>query len=414
MLRSKEQLNEYLLDKCSKLAFETDKTKKICDIMKDNHGVSIGSTMDMLIREKISDQNEMTLFWLLNAIDQVEKTSVVKEFYTSHEIKTYPKKKIEKVKPIDSLVIDCFQVNDDQWITVKDVDFFMGLRRHSKIRYNENAQRVLKKVVKNGKEIFKLAINRAAVKAIKLLMENNLYIPNTITLNINPEFDADVTFEDGKLVIKNLDMFDISDGYHRYLAMCEVKDSNPNFNFNMELRITNFPDEKACQFIWQEDQKTKMRRVDSESMNTNSFANSIVDFLIVNKTFYLKGNDNINKNAGKINFGELAVVIKYFNKNAKNMNRKEISDLSKDIADKWNNLIDACPSLLDKEHISFKELCLMFYIMNTYKEDEYNKYVSSAFNNIDLLSNKKFMSKVITKNIEEDITSYMKEVEKNV
>ena len=410
MLRTKEELNKMLLNKCSVLAFDNEKTKIVCDSLKEKHGVSIGTSMDMIIRAKIEEQNEITLFWLMESIDKVYNSKHLLEYYTEYERRIYPKKKIEKAKSINTLSIDCFQISNDQWITVKDVDFFMELRKSSKIRYNENAQRVLKRVIKNGKEIFKLAINRSAVKAIRYLMENNLYIPNTITLNISPEFDTDIVFKNNVLTIMNLDMFDISDGYHRYLAMCECKDSNPDFNFNMELRITNFPDEKACQFIWQEDQKTKMRKVDSESMNTNSYANTIVDFLIVNKTFYLSGNDNINKNGGKINYGELSSVIKYYYQNAKGLNKKEISDLSKEIALKLNLLFDTYPDILTFNHICFKDLCIMFYIINNYPESKYNIIFKKAINNSEKLDKKRFASIIMNKATDNDIAKYMKEV----
>jgi hypothetical protein len=78
----------------------------------------------------------------------------------------------------------------------------------------------------------------------------------------------------------------------------------------MELRIVNFTEDKAKQFIWQEDQKTQMRKIDSKSMNMNSSANIVVTRLNENVRCNLKG--LISRNEGTIPFGELAELVDYF------------------------------------------------------------------------------------------------------
>ena len=68
-----------------------------------------------------------------------------------------------------------------------------------------------------------------------------------------------------------------------------------------------FPESKARQFIWQEDQKTPMRRVDSAAMNSQSVTNKIIDRLNGDTTFNLAG--QISSNGGVIDKAWLYLVI---------------------------------------------------------------------------------------------------------
>ena len=72
-----------------------------------------------------------------------------------------------------------------------------------------------------------------------------------------------------------------------------------SFDYPMELRITTFSDSKAQQMIWQEDQKTKMRRIDSKSLNQNDFATRICNQINADKQSNLCG--LISRNKGVIN-----------------------------------------------------------------------------------------------------------------
>ena len=104
------------------------------------------------------------------------------------------------------------------------------------------------------------------------------YIPDDITLNM-PEEGSKFRYENGKLTISELPggKFDITDGYHRYLAMCAIYNIDKSFDYPMELRITNFDLATCQQMIFQKDQKTQMKKEDSATFNQYDVGNQIVN-----------------------------------------------------------------------------------------------------------------------------------------
>ena len=61
--------------------------------------------------------------------------------------------------------------------------------------------------------------------------------------------------------------------------MSNIYNRDPGFDYEMELRVVCFNEDTAKQFIWQEDQKTKMRKMDSETFNQNSPANQVINLI---------------------------------------------------------------------------------------------------------------------------------------
>lgn len=214
--------------------------------------------------------------------------------------------KYETAKLPKQLVYDMIQIADDQWIGKITVSELMQLRDAQIINYNENTQRVMKRIHKGNEEIYQISLNKKAILSMEELFRDGIYIPNTITLNM-PE-GTSFSYRNGSLVIKKIEHFDITDGYHRYIAMSNLYNEDKDFDYPMELRITNYSEDKSRQLIWQEDQKTKMARIDSESMNMNSSANKVVQRLNLSPIFNLAG--QINTNKGIINSSELAEIIR--------------------------------------------------------------------------------------------------------
>ena len=203
------------------------------------------------------------------------------------------------------LEYEMIEIAEDQWIGKISVSELMKLRDAQVINYNENTQRVMKRINKGNEEIYTITLNKKAILSMEELFSSGTYIPNTITLNV-PE-GTNITYKNGVLIIKNLDHFDITDGYHRYIAMSNLYNLDNTFDYPMELRITNYKEDKSRQLIWQEDQKTKMSRIDSESMNANATANKIAQRLNISSTCNLAG--MICQN-GIINSAELAEIIR--------------------------------------------------------------------------------------------------------
>jgi len=237
----------------------------------------------------------------------------------------------------------------------------MQLRMAQLIHYNVNGQRTMKRIISGDKTEYVITLNRNAVKEIGNSFTAREFIPNTLTLNIPYEIESEFQYDDKKkqLIIYDLSRFDMSDGYHRYMGMCAAQDSNPQFNYPMELRITNFPETKVRQFIFQEDQKTKMSKVDSDSMNMNNAANIALENLNADPGFIFKG--AIGRNAGQIPFAEFAKVVQYyyFNGVSKKKERLQIVIAQKELKQIFNELVEFDISYLEKTFSPIEVLSIL-------------------------------------------------------
>ena len=255
------------------------------------------------MRKSLVEASEFMLFILCFV---VFSSSEPKQFFTESEISTYLSTKwhIEKAKfPLE---FDMTMINDEQFIGKISVKELMKLKDAQLINYNENAQRTMKRIIRGETEYYQISLSKEAVYSIMESFESDMYIPNTITLNLPEDAVFNYNQKERKLIIKKAKYLDILDGYHRYIAMSKVCTEFPDFDYEMELRIVQFTEDKARRFIWQEDQKTKMSKVDSESMDTAKLSNKIVE-RINRSNCILAG--NISRNAGIINAAQLSNII---------------------------------------------------------------------------------------------------------
>ena len=395
MIRTKEELANKIRPLCERVLFDKEKSNNTLYAMQTSFNIPTGMTMDLLTgRINLEDANEFILFALCNCLDKELEKKNTNKYFTPIEIEGYSKSKYHEETIKFPIEIKCVPVTADQWIGSVDVDFIMKLRRAQLINYNANAQRTLQKVVKGERSYYKITLNKDAINKIIESMDNGNYIPNTITLNM-PE-TADFSYDDSKCVlsIKTLNHFDISDGYHRYIAMGQLKDKNPDFNYPMELRIIMFSEDKVKQFIYQEDQKTKMKKIDSDSMNMNAPENLVVERLNRDVMFNLK--NKIARNNGSINYGELAAIIKYFYFKGQGVDKsiRRIIEVESEIRDKSNKLTETYPSLLDKDY-SFAELMVIFYTFDNVSIADYNpERTFNLLNRISEIDLKIFATKI--------------------
>lgn len=395
MIKSKEELANKIKPLCERILFDKEKSNNILYGMQNTYNIPTGLTMDLLTgRINLEDANEFILFSLCNCLDKELEKNNTNKYFTPIEIEGYSKSKYQEKTIKFPIEIKCVPVTVDQWIGSVDVNFIMKLRKAQLINYNANAQRTLQKVVKGERSYYKITLNKDAINKISESMNDGNYIPNTITLNM-PE-TADFSYDDSKniLSIKSLDHFDISDGYHRYIAMGQLKDKNPEFNYPMELRIVMFSEDKVKQFIYQEDQKTKMKKIDSDSMNMNAPENLVVERLNRDVIFNLK--NKIARNNGSVNYGELATIIKYFYFRGQTADKsvRKIIEVENEIRNKFNKLTEAYSNLLDKNY-SFIELMLIFYTFDGVTVADYNpERTFNLLNKIDELDSKIFATKI--------------------
>ena len=248
MLKEKRELVEYLRSRCNSLVFNQEKLNTIIAEIEAENNVPTGITMDIIAgRTVMEEDNEFLLFLICNKINPDK----AKEYFTENEINFYQSQQYERNEFEFPLDIQCIQVSSDQWIGAADVNFLIELRKAQLINYNTNAQRTMQRVVRGNKETYKIALNIKAIKEIRTNLAQGSFIPNTITLNMPETTDWTYDAKRNILTINQLSAFDISDGYHRYVAMCQLKEANTEFNYPIELRIVSFPDDKMKQFIYQ-------------------------------------------------------------------------------------------------------------------------------------------------------------------
>ena len=286
------------------------RTQELYTTLKEKYNLPVDVSSDIIcMRKSIAEiKGDQIPYWITSEVDP----DLVPQFFSNKQIINYSKDKYAEVKPALPWELPMLQVASDQWIGVVSVQKLMELRRDGLLHYNADTQRILKAIIRGEEVSFIPWVNKAAVKKIDDLASNGEFIPNTITLNI-PLDDDDIDYDyDPKTFIMKLNAissFDIVDGYHRLKGFERAYDRDNSFDMNVELRIICFSVDKARRFIHQEDQGTKMKKVDSESFNTRNPANVILND--INKSTELpRLRGKINNTDGLIRFGVAARAIK--------------------------------------------------------------------------------------------------------
>ena len=341
MIKSKDEFISYIGKRLDLYALNKDAVEKMQKYMMDKYNFRLSEAADLITQKSpLTTENVYVCFCVADALAQIDNRVKLEDWFTDKEISTFSSETIQRDKFKFPIIIPAVQITDDQWIGTCDCDFLMKLREAQKIYYNTNTQRTLQRIVKNGQESYRIMLNRTAVQEIKTAYDNETYIPDTISLNMPDDTEFWYNAEKREIVIESLDHFDIIDGFHRYTAMCMEKDANPDFNYPMELRIVQYDEIKAKQFIWQQDQKTKMKKLDSESLNVSAPENIVAEKLNRNPMFNLHG--ELNRNGGKIALQDFVNVVRflYFKGVKKEDERKVINVVTNDLFNKLNYLSD--------------------------------------------------------------------------
>lgn len=421
MLKDKKILEDYLEKQCDRIVVDNSKCKAIYVYANETYEIPKGIISDLISkRMAMSTASEFVLFILLDSMNAVLRESSkilgVDHFYTMQEAKHYriAKYEIETIK--FPLVFKMVQIADDQWVGKITVDMLMKLRQAQLINYNVNAQRTMQRIIRGNKESYKITLNNKSVNAIQDSFESNNFIPNTITLNIPMETDYDFYYDEetSSLIIKSLEHLDISDGFHRYIAAGKAKDKNNKFDYPLELRIVNFSEDKAKQFIYQEDQKTQMRKIDSNSMNMNKAANIVVTRLNENIRCNLKG--LISRNDGIIPFGEFAELVDYFYFKGvgKEKERSVVVQVVKELTDNFNMLTEYNTEYLE-EKMNYKTLLAAMFCFNYFKDSDEDEtriceIIEKTAKEMENSNNKKFHNKAPRISLMSEVEKIVKEV----
>lgn len=385
----KTEIKNYIKDSAKKLAFTPNGFAQIMSYAKNTYNLPEAISSDILNdRIKVEHQPEYVLFDIVEGINKVLSNSKKETgyFFTDSEIKAYSKHLYEKEKISFPIKVPCFQISSDQWIGYSDINFLIELRKAQMINYNTNAQRVMEKKIKNGVASYRIAINKEAINEISESLNSNNFIPNTITLNIPDDTETDFVYNEKEkcLIIKKVPYFDILDGYHRYVAACNIKDKDDSFNYPIELRLVFFDEAKAKSFIFQEDQKTPMKRLDSLSMNMRNEAVQVCEKLTGDVSLDKYYSGKISRNEGQISFSQLVDIVEYFyfRKQRKERNysdSKAIRETERRLVKCFNDVLDKNEWLLDDNEWVFswyQLVCIVFGEYNTL--NRYQFFVKDA------------------------------------
>ena len=349
-----------------------DSIKSLSDELVMQYGVSYSEVSDLLSqRVHISTASDFELFAIMNAFS----SNLAKDYFTPIEIKKYSKLKIEESKISFPIEFNVIQVAEDQWLGSITAKQLMLFRDTQFINYNENTQRTMTRINRGVFESYKITLNRKAVEGIKKSFTRNAYIPNTITLNLPDDAEFDYDEDENKLIITSISHFDILDGYHRYIAISELTNSDPDFDYTMELRLVSFSEEKAKQFIWQEDQKTKMSKADSATFNQYKASNIIAQRL---NSGTLRG--IINSNGGIIDTAVLTNILDYtYLKGKQDLTRSEEISLAKKIGKDFEKLEENDPTIFDNRWNREYTICVIYCLFNgCFDADRINSFAKAG------------------------------------
>ena len=348
--KSRDELNDHAVKLFTQSKSRKNR-RKLYDQVKEKFSMpeSVAEPMVTLKR----DIKEFTTFEVFCVVYFLDNKSLGK-FFTEKEIEQLSNEKFETKSFAFPIVFEnVIPVTDSQWITVTSAHQLMEFKQARIINYAEGEQRALRRVKYGHEEFWKPYVNNKSVDEIKESMERGTYIPDTITLNIPEGSSYRYDEENHQLIISETPtgMLNLSDGYHRYLAMSRKSDFDSNWDYPMELRLTAFSTTKMEAFIFQQDQKTRMKQVVSDSYNPNDIANRIVSQINEDPRCYLSG--KIGRNAAVINAPTLSkVVTNLFVSNKKTKKGDEVKtilEVKPKIINGLNGIVEYNTTLLDNE-----------------------------------------------------------------
>jgi len=292
-----ETLSEVIADANTRKRTFENKFKKL---MSDKYNISIGDSADILNGKIPVEAMSVDLMYKIikafyeihSGIDNGFSTSKldVNKYFTAEEQSKFSEKIPDEDKIEDIIITnDWYQIAPDQYSFSVPIEEVLRWRNTNRIRYNERTQRRMT-IVDRGNVVYKkVTLNEQALKEIKELMENDDYIPDLLILNINPEFYELPKVVRGNLIIPKESTIDMTDGFHRYIEMTDVKMLMPSWNIKIQFNLTVFNEEKANKFILQLDKKTHLSDEQVTAMDKYDPVNYLLDTLNKSRKFLLKG-----------------------------------------------------------------------------------------------------------------------------
>ncbi|WP_297419014.1 DNA sulfur modification protein DndB [Clostridium sp.] len=239
--------------------------------------------------------NKDTIFELLTDVDLCMLVSAinttpndfgldVNKYFNEADIELaneYKKTKLEKSNVIEFHNVD--QTNEKIWCCSKiTFDEIVELSSEKKIGYNFNTQREGKVILK-GNDMVKIpTINPKAVNEIIESWQLGTYVPDMITLNAENPLDIEYNPNTRvlRITLDDDDYLATVDGQHRTSSAIKIKQLNPSFKRGFYyLRITNFTEEEAQQFIIQADKHTPINAEHLKLMDAQDISSKLAKYI---------------------------------------------------------------------------------------------------------------------------------------
>ena len=345
------------------------------------------------------------IYWVLSAIKDVVSSADInlQLYFTDYEIDNYDKLRYSEGKVKFPIVLDMSKVSDDQYTGGIKASTLVAWRNGGLIRYNKELQRRLTTVVRGGKAYEVITLNSKSVKEMVGCFQRGEFVPNTITLNISEdEMDFYYDEDSHSLVINSVKHLDLTDGYHRLVALTKVIEANPSFDYDMELRITNFSDTKAGNFIGQEEKHVPIPKQDIRTFDMNNLANKITRKINDTPMCNLTG---AIVRGGRVDFAAFAEMVEelYIKPMNEDDVKKAIVTVPKDMIESINMLTESFPSFLEKK-FTVMEVRMLVYVCSLFKGGDkgrlteiMDKLINYDFTTQDrqILSSRRKISKVV-------------------
>ena len=336
---------------------------------------------DCAVRE-ISD---IEIFWMLDVISDVSGKNIdLSDYFTDIELNEYSKMKYVAETVTFPIVLPMNKISDEQWMGVIKATTLIAWRG-SILRYNKNIQRRLNTKVTKNTTYETISLNSKSVEEMTELFLEGRYIPDVITINLDDSVEYYYDEEKSVLTISNAEHLDLTDGYHRLVAISKAKERNPQFEYMMGICITNFSDDKANQFIYQKEQQTIMPKRSIDSYNMMDVGNKITKRVNENSSCNLAGNI---VRGGPIDFSVFAGMLsRCFLFDLSDEEKKiALVSLPKVIIKALNILTEYDVDLLTKKLTQLEIRALVFCCWK-YSKDKNESYLTS---NYELLFNREY------------------------
>ncbi len=283
--------------------FPRSAQKEVEKIMATKYNVKFGDTVDIfneISPFSVKELSDEMLYKLMSSIREVALSRYEsldpsdlfnKKYFNEEEIELY-EMPLDEEKDFDIEIADWKQVSPNKYTIYVTIDEVIKWRNYNKLRFNPETQRDLITIIVKGVPIKKLDINRKSINEMKELRKKGLYFPVRGIININPDYFDKPIIKDGKMIIPAETHMDLIEGFHNYIAMCEVKDENPNYEELCEFDIMLLNVDDANRFILQMDKKNHFKTNQTIRMDRINQVNYIIDQLNKSGEFHLYGTIN--------------------------------------------------------------------------------------------------------------------------